>query len=63
MNIVEVDETLLEDVLPLIETYQRFYGVEHICQDRNKNFFRNFTSGSQNGIIHAATIDDDVVGF
>ena len=41
----------LEELLPAIADYQRFYGVEEIDEGRNRGFFARFLSPSDDGMI------------
>lgn len=50
----------LEELLPAIADYQRFYEVERIDEDRNRAFFARFLSPSEDGMILVArTAGDD----
>jgi GNAT superfamily N-acetyltransferase len=53
----------LEQVLPLIAGYQRFYEVEQIDTDRNRRYFSRFIAPSDEGRLLGAWIKDDLVGF
>jgi len=53
----------LEQLLPLIAAYQRFYEAEEIDEARNRRFFGRFTSSDAEGRILAAFLEDDPVGF
>ena len=56
-----VDE--LEQALPLIAGYQRFYGVESPDDDRNRVFFRRFIAPSEDGLLLGAWAEGDLAGF
>lgn len=47
----------LEDLLPLIAAYQRFYEVEEIDDARNRAFFARFLAPSKDGAILAARVE------
>jgi GNAT superfamily N-acetyltransferase len=44
----------LEELLPLIAAYQRFYEVEDPDDGRNREFFRRFLAPSDDGLILGA---------
>jgi GNAT superfamily N-acetyltransferase len=53
-----------EALLPLIAAYQRFYVVEEINEERNRNFFRRFLAPSEDGmLLGARAADGDLVGY
>ena len=43
-----------EELLPLIAAYQRFYEVEDVDDDRNREFFRRFLAPSEDGLLLGA---------
>jgi GNAT superfamily N-acetyltransferase len=53
----------LEQALPLIAAYQRFYEVEQIDTERNRRYFSRFIAPSEEGRLLGAWIEDDLVGF
>jgi len=53
----------LERLLPMIAEYQRFYEVEEIDEERNREFFARFVSPSENGMLLGAWRDDDLIGY
>lgn len=53
----------LEELLPLIAAYQRFYRVEDIDEERNRAFFRRFVAPSEDGMIIAARRDGALLGY
>jgi GNAT superfamily N-acetyltransferase len=57
-----IREEELEEVLPLIAGYQRFYLAEP-DDDRNRAFFRRFIEPSDEGILLGAWVDGRLVGF
>jgi GNAT superfamily N-acetyltransferase len=57
---VEAEE--LQEVLPLIAGYQRFYGAEP-DDDRNRAFFSRFVAPSEAGLLLGAWTGDAVAGF
>jgi len=56
-----VDE--LEEALPLIAGYQRFYGVESPDDNRNRTFFRRFIAPSEEGLLLGAWNGAELAGF
>jgi len=52
----------LEDVLPLVAGYQRFYGAEPDIE-RNRRFFARFLHPSQEGLLLGAWVDGTLAGF
>jgi ribosomal protein S18 acetylase RimI-like enzyme len=61
MEISLVDRPGLEDVLPLLADYQRFYGVDAPDEARNRAFFARFCGGDA-GILLQARGDGGVAG-
>jgi len=55
-------ETLAQ-VEPLIEAYQRFYEVEDIDAQRNRDFFSRFIGTDREGWLLAAWLDGRPAGF
>jgi GNAT superfamily N-acetyltransferase len=47
----------LEELLPLIAAYQRFYEVEQPDDGRNRDFFRRFLAPSEDGMLLRARED------
>jgi len=45
------------EVIPLIEEYQKFYGVDDIDNDKNKLYFYQFVNSNENGVLHILKID------
>lgn len=63
-DIRPVDDGALAAVLPLIAAYQRFYGVEHPDDERNRAFWSRFTvPDGDRGVLLAAYEDGRPVGF
>ena len=52
----------LEEVLPLIAGYQKFYGAEPDVE-RNRRFFSRFLDPSEDGLLLGAWVDGSLVGF
>jgi GNAT superfamily N-acetyltransferase len=52
----------LEDALPLIASYQTFYGA-HPDAERNREFFSRFVHPSEEGLLLGAWVDGGLAGF
>jgi len=52
----------LEELLPLVEGYQRFYGAEPDAE-RNRRFFSRFLHPSDEGLLLGAWANGGLVGF
>jgi GNAT superfamily N-acetyltransferase len=52
----------VDDVLPLIAGYQRFYGAEPDLE-RNRVFFSRFLQPSDEGLLLGAWVDGALAGF
>ncbi len=64
MAIEQVTTRNLEEVLPLIAAYQRFYQVETVDDDRNRAFFGQFARGHAPGVQFLYRSDEGrAVGF
>ena len=57
---IRADE--LDQVLPLIAGYQKFYGAEPDTE-RNRQFFSRFLHPSEDGLLLGAWLDGSMVGF
>jgi GNAT superfamily N-acetyltransferase len=53
----------LEQLLPLIAAYQRFYEAEEIDEARNRDFFGRFIAPSEDGMLLGAWREDELVGY
>ncbi len=53
----------LEELLPAIAAYQRFYEVEDVEAGRNRAFFARFLSPSEDGAILGAREDGEIRGY
>ena len=61
--IEKVTDKNFNDVMPLIEEYQKFYGVVNIDKDKNKLYFHRFVDSNENGVLHILKIDNQTIGF
>jgi GNAT superfamily N-acetyltransferase len=62
-RIEPITEAQLEQLLPLIAAYQRFYEVDDIDEERNRAFFARFIAPSDDGLLLAAWRDEQLLGY
>lgn len=53
----------MEELLPLIGDYQRFYEVEDVDEERNRAFFARFVAPSEDGMLLGAWRADALLGY
>ena len=53
----------MDELLPLIADYQRFYKVEEIDDERNRAFFSRFLAPSDDGLLIGAWRDGELLGY
>jgi len=58
-----LEEAQLEQLLPLIAAYQRFYEVEDIDNERNRAFFARFIAPSDDGMLLGAWLGEQLCGY
>ncbi len=63
VEIRPVTTETLSQVEPLIEAYQRFYEVEDIDLERNREFFSRFVGSDRDGWLLAAWRSGEAIGF
>jgi len=63
LRIEPISPRQLETLLPMIATYQRFYEVEEIDEERNRAFFSRFLAPSEEGMLLGAWHGDELVGY
>ena len=63
LEIAPIAPEELDELLPLIAAYQRFYEVEKVDDDRNRAFFRRFLAPSEDGLILGARSAGRLVGY
>jgi len=63
VEITPIAASELEELLPLIAAYQRFYEVDEIDDDRNRAFFRRFLAPSEDGLLLGARSGGRLVGY
>ena len=52
-----------DEVLPLIEAYQKFYKVTDINIEKNKEFFSQFLNDDNQGYLYLFRAEEEAVGF
>ncbi len=62
-EIAPVSHAQYEELLPLIGAYQRFYRVDDVDEDRNRDFFRRFLEPSDVGLLLGARAEDRFLGY
>jgi GNAT superfamily N-acetyltransferase len=62
-RIEPVSEAQLEQLLPLIAAYQRFYEVDDVDDERNRAFFTRFIAPSDNGLLLGAWHGEELRGY
>jgi GNAT superfamily N-acetyltransferase len=53
----------LEQLLPLIAAYQRFYEADDINDERNRTFFARFIAPSDDGLLLGAWRNEELLGY
>jgi len=62
VDVRPIHQRELEELLPLVAGYQRFYGAEPDVE-RNRRFFSRFLHPSDVGLLLGAWIDEGLAGF
>lgn len=63
VEIAPIAASELEELLPLIAAYQRFYEVEDVDDGRNRAFFRRFLAPSEDGLLLGARSGGQLLGY
>ena len=63
LEIAPVAASEMDELLPLIAAYQRFYEAETIDDERNRAFFSRFLAPSEVGMLVGAREDGRLVGY
>jgi len=63
LEISPLEASELESLLPLIAAYQRFYEVEEVAEEHNRDFFRRFLAPSGDGMLIGARRNGELVGY
>jgi GNAT superfamily N-acetyltransferase len=53
----------MDELLPLIAAYQRFYEVEEVDDGRNRAFFSRFLAPSEDGMLLGAWREGELLGY
>jgi GNAT superfamily N-acetyltransferase len=53
----------MENLLPLIAAYQRFYEAEKVDDERNRAFFSRFLAPSDDGMLLGAWAGAEILGY
>jgi GNAT superfamily N-acetyltransferase len=63
LRIEPIQAGQIDELLPLIAAYQRFYEVEEIDEGRNRAFFARFIAPSEDGMLLGARRGDELAGY
>jgi GNAT superfamily N-acetyltransferase len=63
IEIAPVAAAELDELVPMIGAYQRFYEVEDVDAERNRAFFRRFLAPSEDGMLLGARDSGKLVGY
>lgn len=63
LRIKPIAAAQMDALLPLIADYQRFYEVEDVDDERNREFFARFFAPSNDGMLLGAWRDDELLGY
>jgi GNAT superfamily N-acetyltransferase len=63
LRIEPIAAAQMDELLPLIADYQRFYEVEAIDDERNRAFFSRFLAPSDDGMLIGAWRDGELLGY
>ncbi len=63
LRIEPISPEQMQMLLPMIGAYQRFYGVEEIDEERNRDFFSRFLAPSEDGMLLGAWRGERLVGY
>src|SRR6202521_459059 len=62
VDVRPIEQRDLEELLPLVADYQRFYGAEPDVE-RNRRFFSRFLHPSDVGLLLGAWVNEGLAGF
>jgi GNAT superfamily N-acetyltransferase len=63
LRVEPVTAAQLDELLPMIAAYQRFYEVERIDEERNRAFFSRFLGPSEDGLLLGAWRLGELLGY
>jgi GNAT superfamily N-acetyltransferase len=61
--IAPIESGQMDELLPLIAAYQRFYEVEDVDDERNRDFFSRFLAPSDDGMLIGARREGELLGY
>lgn len=62
-EIAPIAAAQMDALLPLVAAYQRFYEVEEVDDERNRDFFSTFLDPSERGSLLGARRGGELLGF
>ncbi|MGE5281311.1 MAG: N-acetyltransferase family protein [Chloroflexota bacterium] len=63
IRIAPIEGGEMDELLPLIAAYQRFYEVDDVDDERNREFFARFLAPSEDGMLIGARRDGELLGY
>jgi GNAT superfamily N-acetyltransferase len=63
LRVEPIAEPQFGTLLPMIASYQRFYEVDDVDDERNRVFFSRFLAPSEDGMLLGAWHDEELVGY
>jgi GNAT superfamily N-acetyltransferase len=63
LDIAPIAAGEIDELLPLIAAYQRFYEVDDVDDARNRAFFSRFLAPSEDGMLLGAREDGRLLGY
>jgi GNAT superfamily N-acetyltransferase len=63
VHVEPIAQPRMDVLLPLIASYQRFYGVEEVDDERNRAFFSRFVAPSEDGLLLGAWRGEELAGY
>lgn len=63
VEIAPVEPEELDELVPLIEAYLRFYEIEGVSERRIRDFFSRFLAPGDGGLILGARREGELVGY
>lgn len=63
LHIAPIAADEIDELLPLIAAYQRFYEADDVDHERNRSFFARFIAPSESGMLLGARADGPLLGY
>jgi GNAT superfamily N-acetyltransferase len=63
LEIAPIAAAEIDELLPLIAAYQRFYEVAEVDDERNRSFFARFLAPSEDGVLLGARAEGRLLGY